>query len=150
LEGILVGYAYQCRFPFHAGFGSWITQLVVHSEFRHRGIAKKLISMAWDEKCVAWGIVTSHPFAVRALEKITGFVCELKLIAQHAGAFVEAAGIPYVDSSRLCITESKSVIDTQYFVDHEEVNKLVSLESDWNLGTLNDGEEFFAVVFRSM
>jgi hypothetical protein len=105
--------------------------------------------MAWDEKCIAWGIVTSHPFAVRAVEKITGFVCDVMLIAQHAESLVEAAGIPYVDASRLRITESKCVIDTEYFVEHEEVNKLVSVESDWRLGTLNDGEEFFAFVFRN-
>ena len=148
LDGGLVGHAFLCRFPFHDGFANWITQLVVHSDFRHRGIAKKLCSMAWDEKCLAWGIVSSHPFAVRALEKMTGFVCDLKLIAQYAESLVQAAGIPYVHATRLRIAESKSVVDTEYFVDHGQVNQLVSMETDWRLGTLNDGEEYFAFVFR--
>jgi hypothetical protein len=65
---------------------------------------------------IAWGIVTLHPFAVRALEKITGFACNVKLNAHHAESLVEAAGIPYADASRLCITESKCVIDPEYFI----------------------------------
>jgi len=149
LDGTLVGHAFICMFPYNRCNASWITQLVVDSRFRHRGIAKTLCKMAWDDRCTAWGIVTSHPFAVRALEKITGFKCSIELIAQQAESLIEEAGVPYIDASRLRISESKCAIDTEYFVDHEEVNSLVSAEADWLLGTLNDGEEFFAFVFRS-
>ena len=46
---------------------SWITQLVVDSNCRHKKIAQTLIyhSMA---KTIGCGLITSHPFAVRALE----------------------------------------------------------------------------------
>ena len=94
MDGELIGHILARRFPYERIHGQsrffsgmypdnandidrfilgtvvWITQLVVNSEFRGRRVATKLMQMAFNpESDVACGMVTSHPHAVRALER---------------------------------------------------------------------------------
>ena len=69
----LVGYAIALSIEV-SGYGivTWITQLVVHRDYRNKGIAKNILLSVWgfsDHK--AWGIVSANPYAIRALEKVT-------------------------------------------------------------------------------
>lgn len=51
---------------------SWITQLVVHQDYRQHGIGKELLFSFWGfSNHYAWGIMSSNPYAIRALEKAT-------------------------------------------------------------------------------
>jgi hypothetical protein len=43
----------------------------------------------------------------------------------------------------------RCLIDTQYFVDHTHVNQILSGLSQWNLGQLEEGKEFFAFTFAA-
>ena len=149
-EGMLVGLCFMTKFQFLDGIGFWITQLVVHSDFRHKGIAKKLCSFARDDSALAWGIVSCHPFAIRALEKGIGKNCDLKRISQYAESIIKAAKVPYVELSMLRISDSKCkcAVDTQFYVDHYEVDRLASSEPDWKFGNLDQAEEYFAFIFR--
>jgi hypothetical protein len=139
-----------------AGHACWITQLCVDKNFRNQGIAKRLCGMVWAaDDDVASGLITSHPYAVRALEAATGERCQVAAIREHASALISASGVPYVQK---LVLESKGVtINTNFFVDHSEINLLIDQEIKrtddgrfpWELGTLPDGHEFFAFTFHS-
>src|ERR1051326_3152898 len=69
----LIGYAIaqQGHVPFK-GRVSWVTQLVVHYNFRHQGVGKRLLFSIWTfSNHFAWGLLSANPYAIRALEKAT-------------------------------------------------------------------------------
>jgi GNAT superfamily N-acetyltransferase len=78
LDGRVIGYAIAVQ-PKVPGLGviSWVTQLVVHAEHRHRDVGKRLLYSIWEfSDHFAWGLVTANPYAVRALEKATRRRCQ--------------------------------------------------------------------------
>lgn len=146
----LVGHVFSAKFQYREGTVSWITQLVVHSSYRSQGIASALCRRAWDIQAdFACGLVTSHPHAVRALERATQRRCDPALIQQHAEGLVEASGIPYLRGCGLPRPGESCAINTCFFVDHTEVNQLLGCMRGWRLGSLLDGEEFFAATFSA-
>ena len=63
---------------------AWVTQLVVHEDYRHQGIAKNLLFSIWKfSSYFAWGVLTSSPYAIRALEKARRRRCLPKRIKKH-------------------------------------------------------------------
>ena len=88
--------------------------------------------------------------AVRALERAKGKRCNPTLISKHAHSLVAASGIPYVQNCPLHLSDGGAVVNTRFFVDHEEVDDLVRKEEDWRLGPLQEGEEFCAFVFEEV
>ena len=149
-NGELVGHAFVCRFPWGDGFASWITQLVVSTDERGQGIASSLCNYAYDPHDLASGLASSHPFAVRALERARGSRCSPSLIAKHAAGFIASSGIPYVRDCPLRLSDEGSIIDTKFFVDHTEANALLAKEEHWQMGPLNDGEEYYAFIFTGV
>ncbi|KAG5178017.1 hypothetical protein JKP88DRAFT_270620 [Tribonema minus] len=145
----LVGHAFVCHYHIpDTGQVSWITQLVVHSEYRGRGIGKRLCRMAWAvDRYYACGLVTSHPHAVRALEAATERACDRSLAISSAQALISHSGIPYVSQALVHFEGGKCLIDTQFFVDHSEVEAVLSGITHWRLGPLEEGKEFFAFTF---
>eukprot|EP00026_Physarum_polycephalum_P015177 Phypoly_transcript_15801.p1 GENE.Phypoly_transcript_15801~~Phypoly_transcript_15801.p1 ORF type:complete len:228 (+),score=21.34 Phypoly_transcript_15801:116-799(+) len=148
-NGDIYGHVFFVKFPFLDGIASWITQLVVHSAHRSKGIATQLCSLVWQRDNVAWGLITSHPYAVRALEHATGKKCDPVVIALHAAALVDASGVPYVQGKHLRSSADESVIETDFHVDHTEVDALVAQIPAWRLGKLNVGDEYFAFTFKT-
>ena len=148
----LVGHAFTTKFWYAAGesYVSWITQLVVSSDHRSRGVASSLCRHAWDINAdFACGLVTSHPHAVRALERATRRVCDTEAIMAHGDGLAAASGIPYLKDLKVSVG---CKINTSFFVDHTEVNILIEEKiraGQWDLGRLQDGEEFFAFTFAS-
>ena len=82
------------------------------------------------------------------MERARDSRCSPSLISKHAAGLIAASGIPYDQGCPLRHSEEGSIIETTFFVDHTEVNKLLAEEEDWQMGPLNDGEEFFAFVFK--
>ena len=81
VDQTLVGHAFAVRFPYPPLGGGeviWVTQLVVDAAFRSRGVATGLcrallkLPDPFDQPFFACGIASSHPHAVRALERATG------------------------------------------------------------------------------
>lgn len=50
----------------------WVTQLVVHSDFREQGLATGLCRLLRKGGVVSWGILSSHPAAVMAMARGVG------------------------------------------------------------------------------
>lgn len=147
--GELIGHAFVCTFWYTPGeyFVSWITQLVVRSDSRNRGVAKKICGMALDASYGAWGLVTSHPHAVRALERSTDRLCDHVLIGQSFKGFIEQSKILYMQNSHVHVDSGECTVDTQFHIDHMEVNRLIDIQNNWTLGQLPDGHEFIAFTF---
>lgn len=70
----VVGQAFIVRFwyPSAGGYVIWVTQLCVHKDHRGSGVGKALCAHGWQtDGDFASGLVTSHPYAVCALEKVS-------------------------------------------------------------------------------
>lgn len=156
-NGVLVGYALAVRGMLGKNRRvSWATQLVVHEEYRRQGIAKLLLFSIWRFSThFARGLLTSNPYAVRALEKATRRRCRPHTIARGADALTSFGRkyIPYfppVDRPVSNSTESR--LNTRFFVDHSTLqHKLASVTKTqpWTLGLhLPEGWEWLAATFR--
>ena len=126
MNGLLVGHAFSFSFTYGPGESQrlcvWVTQLVVHSDHRHQGIAQRLCALSWEPHSDAWGLVSSHPYAVRALETATARFCDASWIKERAAALVSSCPVTYIQGAKLASEGTQ--IDTQFFVDHAKVNEI--------------------------
>lgn len=153
-RGELVGHAFGVRARVSGGeVVDWVTQLVTHKQHRRLGVAKNMLLTFWGfSNHLAWGLVTSNPYTVRALERITHRRCEPATIAKHLDLIRDiGARIGYVRGAEVSVDESRSVIDTKFHIDLATLpNKLKSASerAPWVLGQICEGEEWLAFTFR--
>ncbi len=155
--GELIGYAIivEAKVPKY-GMISWVTQLVVHTDYRRSNVAKVLLFATWKASDrFAWGIVTANPFAVRALEKATRRRCDPARIYRNRRKLhqVGIEHVPYIsEATAFDVNADHSRVNTEFFLDHSQIPGM--LESDaangtpWKLGALGEGWEWFAFTFR--
>ncbi len=153
----LVGYAIaiQLSIPKY-GIISWVTQLVVHEQYRHKDIAKNLLHSIWGfTDNFAWGIVSANPYAIRALEKTTRRRSDPVRIKHNLRKILSIGiqNLPYINEhTEAFVTNEVSRINTEFFVDHSDVEQMIeNVVSDtvpWKLGTLNEGWEWLAFTFN--
>ncbi len=153
----VIGYAVAIRVK-SKDFGtiSWVTQLVVHSDYRNKGIAKNILFSIWCfSSDTAWGIVSSNPYAIRALEKATRRRAIPSRIKRNSKRLknIGKEYVPYIDDdSEIEICDTTSAINTNFFVDHQEIpEKIKNVSSEntpWLLGQLKEGWEWFAFTFK--
>ena len=156
-RGEMVAYAITVRTKVK-DFGdvAWVTQLVVHSDFRKQGIARKLLSTAWgftDFQC--WGLLSANPYAVRALERATRRRCDAGRIAKNAKRLLRIGSehVKYVtEESVLLSTPSAARVNTEFYLDHASIaSKLTDVTRagvPWLLGELPEGWEWLAFTFQ--
>ncbi|MBI2787305.1 MAG: GNAT family N-acetyltransferase [Elusimicrobia bacterium] len=157
LNGELVGYAIAVQTKVEDfGVVSWVTQLVVHEEHRHRGVGKELLFSIWSfTDNAAWGLITANPYAIRALEKATRRRCLPQRIAKNKRRLLKLGGdtVPYVKTAaEVEIGTAVSRINTKFHLDHSDISQMLaqatSLEAPWMLGSLDEGWEWLAFTFR--
>jgi SAM-dependent methyltransferase len=136
---------------------AWVSQLVVGSTYREHRVATTLLYSTWHfSDCHAWGLVTASPFAVRALETATRRPCRASLIVT-AGAEIlpkVAEHIKYVPEALVRRNgRLQPCVDTDFYVSHDAIpamrRRAARGERPWDLGDLEEGEEWFACTFRS-
>lgn len=71
-KGTLVGNAFTCRWYYGEKSVCWVTQLVVHKNYRGRGIAGSLLRMSMADSDDVYGIMSSHPHACIAAASVFG------------------------------------------------------------------------------
>ena len=157
-SGELVGYCVAVFTPTAGGEGriAWVSQLVVGEAYRNAGVATNLLFSVWGfSDHYACGLVTSNPFAVRALESATRRACRLAEIRRRGNQVLQAlqGKVSYLPSKLQNGSEHmRPVVDTQFFVSHEELERMrrnAARESrPWALGDIDEGEEWFACTFR--
>lgn len=155
-NGCLIGYAIasDISIPDNDPI-SWVTQLVVHRDFRHGGIATTILQAIFGmSNRYAWGIVSSNAIAVRALESATRRLCQTGLIASRLDTLIDASHnvVDYIpDRGFFRIGDGVSTVDTQFYTYPKIIEKnLKSVEAQrpWQLGRLKEGEEWFAFTFN--
>ena len=127
-----------------------VVQLVVAEDYRQRGIASTLLHCIWGfSDYYAWGIVTSNAFTVESLESATfRRVCPARL-AERAG-WVRAeilSGIGFLAGAEWTISDFESRVASGFFTDRSRL-PVENAELSSRLGTLREGEEWLAIVFR--
>lgn len=132
--------------------GIWVTQLVVDALFRVRRIARTLLKNCFGRSDVWGGLLSSHPYAVRAFEAATECACDPTLILRIGLAVLQAADIDYAaNAATTGFQRSQCVLDTQFFVNHSNILRLLrgNTLGGWTLGNdLRDGEGFICIVRR--
>jgi GNAT superfamily N-acetyltransferase len=71
VDGHLAGNAFACRWKYNNRTVCWITQLVVHRDYRERGLAVGLLNELKDNDDI-YGLVSSHPAACVAAARVFG------------------------------------------------------------------------------
>lgn len=156
-QGQVVGYAIAIRKLIKKyGVISWVTQLVVHKSFRNRGIAKRLLFSIWGlSDDFAWGILSSNPYAIRALEKATRRRSVPIRIHKNIRKIMNVGAelLPYIDhGTEFIVTRDEARVNTKFFVDHSAIHEMlehvVTEDIPWNLGEIPEGWEWIAFTFR--
>lgn len=128
IDDALVGTAFthrwQCVMQGKSQQVCWITQLVVHKQYRGQGLAGGLLRYARTDSDEICGIISSHPAACLATAKSFGSVfvpvqfaplvaeqgtasierISLDFIRDHAADIIEASPVPYQKGAELCGT----------------------------------------------
>ena len=160
VDGHLAGRVFACRWMYDEKVVCWVTQLVVHREYRERGLATGLLSELREEGDAVVGVLSSHAGACRAAARAFGDgidAVELGFIREHAEGIIRVSPVVYVKDAKLrgrLLGEDDgegtvSCADTKFFVDHAEpLQALAVVREDvgWPLGTLIEGHEFLLIV----
>ncbi|KAG7111738.1 hypothetical protein HYQ44_009933 [Verticillium longisporum] len=164
IDGALAGNAFACRWKHEGRQVCWVTQLVVHSDYRERQIATSLLLDLIDPEDDAFGIMSSHPAACKALAKAVGDIrfadVALDFAQAHAAGVMAASPIEYIQAAKLrgSLFDSRdtgemvSAVDSGFYVDHDEPLEALAwfkANRTWPLGDLPDGHEFLFSVGRS-
>lgn len=135
---------------------SWITQLIVHSDYRHQKIGKTLLFSFWGfSDDYAWGIMSSNPYAIRALEKATIRRVKPSLVKEKAKV-LKNFGIHNIhfldDNTEFVIDSQTSKVNTHFPSDISRIDeKLDNVTKDgvpWLLGNIEEGWEWFAFTIN--
>lgn len=153
----LIGYAIAIQEKVKGyGFISWVTQLVVHRNYRQNDIGKTLLFSIWKlSDHFAWGVLSSSPYAIRALEKATRRRCVPNRIKKNKKKLIGfgSENVSYVsEDMEFEISDIASICNTKFFSDHSEVDEMIKKVSSksvpWLLGPLREGWEWFAFTFQ--
>lgn len=153
VRGQLIAYATALRGEIRErGRITWVTQLVVHEDYRHQAVAKRLLHSLWSfSDGFGWGLVTANPYAVRALEKATRRRCDPEAIRANLGVLQQfGESIPYIAGKSARVGDGESRIDTQFFVDHSQLGRMMEnagRAERWQMGEIGEGEEWLAFTF---
>ncbi|MCJ1464461.1 hypothetical protein MMC07_003074 [Pseudocyphellaria aurata] len=160
VDDCLAGNAFACRWSYNNTNVCWVTQLVVHRDFRGRGLATGLLNQLRQDDDAIYGLVSSHPAACLAAAKAFGSsinTVAVEFIRDNAEAIMKASPIRYVKDAELRgslfdredASGAVSSVNTNFFVDHTEPLKALAWvreKSDWPLGGLLDGHEFLLLI----
>jgi GNAT superfamily N-acetyltransferase len=158
--GELVGHVFACRWNYNGQRICWITQLLVHHKFRRQGLATKLLQKLRQPDDWGFGILSSHPAAIRATMRSFGRGLEevnLETIKQYAADIMLSSPVGYVRTAKLHGSlfgslegSAVSTANTNFFVDHAEPLEALALVREeglaWPFGELPEGHEFLLLV----
>jgi SAM-dependent methyltransferase/GNAT superfamily N-acetyltransferase len=149
----IIGHAYYIKKPLANGMGAWVTQLVVHSDYRKIGIAKTLLHSIWGfSDYVAWGLATANPLTIKALESVTFRKVNIESLTENQRTLIELAKeVEFIDPSRFSYQEKTLVAFTNFFPDYQQLKGQIdqNMESIFNLSELKPGYSFLAFTFKT-
>ena len=176
VNGQLAGNAFACRWISNYKRVCWVTQLVVHRNYRERGLAVGLLNEIRQDGDDVYGLMSSHPAACLAVAKAFGSqsnitktahsvltsvgsinTIRIDFIKEWAESIMKASPINYVRDAKLKgrlfapddTSGLVSSVDSGFFVDHEEPLEALAWVREslnWPLGELLDGYEFLVLL----
>ncbi|KAI8635013.1 hypothetical protein F5Y19DRAFT_470064 [Xylariaceae sp. FL1651] len=160
IEDRLAGNAFACRWSYKDTVVCWVTQLVVHTDFRGRGLGTGLLNQLRQDDDSIYGMMSSHPAACLAAAKAFGSnisTVTVDFVCGNAEAIMKASPISYVKEAELRGSlfnpeDTSGVVSsvyTKFFVDHAEpLEALAQVREglEWPLGELLDGHEFLLLI----
>jgi GNAT superfamily N-acetyltransferase len=153
-NGALVGQAFCRSVDTASGLISWVTLFVVDTNFQHRGIGTALLRNLFKLQAYAgWGIASSNPFAIRALESAVGKKADPEVIKNWCkNNFVDLGkSVKYLQGVPHLVRAADSTVDTSFYVDREAIQAYIESNGvlmDWKLGNVEYGEEWIAVILK--
>ena len=72
VDGTLAGSAFACRWKHDNKAVCWVTQLVVHRDYREHGLAAGILRSLRSDEDDVYGIISSHPVACLAAARSFG------------------------------------------------------------------------------
>ncbi|MGN1155572.1 MAG: GNAT family N-acetyltransferase, partial [Agathobacter sp.] len=149
-DGLLIGACFFLKKRLVNGqICVWITQLVVDSSYRKKGIATRLLQSAWGfSDYFAWGLATANTLTIKTLESVTWRKVDPSIICDNLETIDRLCeSLPYRTGSKT-IEQGKSIIDTNFFIDRDihETTEDIYVE---RLGNLPDGCEWLAFTFQT-
>lgn len=130
---------------------SLVVQLVVDETYRRQGVATALLHAIWGfSDYYAWGIVTSSPCTVEALEGATFRRCRAGRIA-NARSFIRKNvldEIPFLRQAMWTANAGASSVETKFFTDRR-YKPIARKRVERRLGKLPEGFEWLAFTFRN-
>ncbi|TLD19497.1 hypothetical protein E2P81_ATG07114 [Venturia nashicola] len=155
VNGHLAGNAFACRWSVDGRTICWITQLVVHQDYRERGLATGLLDEIRLDGDDVYGVMSSHPAACLAASRAYKSpidTASLEFMKDNAHSIMKISPVGYVRDAKLrgSLFDPEdssglvSSVDTGFFVDHEEPLEALAWvreSMDWPLGELLDGYE---------
>lgn len=157
LDNRLIGYSIATiEKAKNYGLIAWVTQLVVHKEYRHKGIGKNLLFSIWRfSNNFAWGILTSSPYAIRALEKATRRRCVPKRIKKNSRMLINFGikNVSYLgEGMDIKISDADAMVNTCFYADHSQLDEMIknvtSEKTPWLFSQLDEGWEWIAFTFK--
>ena len=130
---------------------SWVIQLLVHSAYRGRGVAKRLLHSAWGfSDYFAWGLATANAVTIKTLESVTWRKVDPMVIAQNQDVISSLCdNIAFARSKIFHVGEKHSQIFTDFYPEREQIPAEISDVYVNRLGDLQDGCEWLAFTFQT-
>lgn len=150
-NGELVGFAIFIRGEITEGRKyCWVTQLVVHREYRKRGIGTKLLESAWCfSDYVIRGLATANAVTLRTLENVTWREINKEEIKNHEEEVRQILKIvPYMKDKRIVLNQTYCQINSEFYPKPEKINLKVQTKYDEELGAIQSGCEWLGLVFN--
>lgn len=72
VDGKLAGSAFACRWKHDDRTICWVTQLVVHKDYREHGLASGILKSLRSDEDGVYGIISCHPVACLAAARSFG------------------------------------------------------------------------------
>ena len=131
-------------------------QLVVNKKYRGQHVGTKLMHSIWGlSDAFAWGLYTSNPLTINALEEATMRKVNVRLIDKYIGDLKKVAYDLFDNDTKWLNSYHRGVVDTNFWTDHSEISKKIEYyESEYSRGfplnkNLAEGHEWFAFTFRT-
>ncbi len=131
---------------------AWVVQLVVHEDYRMRGVAKTLLYSIWgfSDDC-AWGLATANALTVKTLEKATFRKVKAEEMVKYKDKIIMIKNeIPFAADADLVIQSDQAILNSSFPIDRKVVEENLQLyQGEWELGELPLGCEWLAFTFQS-
>lgn len=131
---------------------SWVTQLVVNTEYRENEIGKRLLFSVWGfSNDHMWGLATTSPMTIKTLESATLRKVSVEEIKKHENLILTLKEyVPFFSDKDVCISDNNAVIKSNFNTDTSYLSYAIPrYGNDWPFAsTIESGDEWLGFVFQ--